>query len=159
MLVSRPDFGSGGRGFEPHPPSLITVRRDGVTRLVVLVGRWAIKIVRLDSTMGFVRSWLANESEWRRRRAQGVNAPIWTVVHLVAVYPRADEIGCWDPEDCPFPADGNEERKGSSWGRFGDRWLLVDFDRAWQQPRSLIGWLYYWNQDRLGRKWSKLPAG
>lgn len=134
----------------------LRVIRSGVTRVVVLVGPWAIKIVRLRSSMGFIRSWLANESEWRRRRAPGVNGPIATVVHLIAVYPRAEEIGRWDPEDCPFPVEGNEERKGSSWGRVDGRWLLVDFDRAWEERTWPVGWLYYWNQDRLGRKWAKL---
>lgn len=125
----------------------------GVTRWVLLIGPWAIKIPKN------FRGWLANQSEWRQRKRIDVARPKLTLVHFLVVFPRADEIGRWGPEDFVRRHEYSlEESKGSSWGKFGGVWMLIDYDRAWQHPRSLIAWPYYWNQERLSRKWSKLPT-
>lgn len=123
----------------------------GVTRWVLLVGPFAIKFPK------HIRGWMANQSEWRQRRREGVNSPICTLFHFVTLYWRAEMVGRWHTDECPFYADSNEERKGSSWGAVNGTWLLIDFDRAWRNPRSLVGGLYYGKQERLSRKWSKLP--
>lgn len=130
---------------------------EGVTRWVLCIGNVAIKFPKN------LRGWLANESEWRQRKRSDVNRPYISILHFIIIYPRASEVGDWDPEDCPHDVSiniehkSNEEKKGSSWGLFKDKWLLIDFDRAWERPRSLIGFFYYYNQERLYKKWSKLP--
>lgn len=109
--------------------------------------------------MGWVRGWLANRSEWQQRHRPDVARPIATFLHLAVVYPRADALApSCDQWQRTMVTVGYrpEEAKPSSWGRFGGGWRLVDFDRAWQYPRGWVGGLYYWNQERLGRKWSKL---
>ena len=148
-------------------------RHHGITRTVFVVGRWAIKVPSLRHRY-LLRGWLANRSEWKQRRRPDVARPIITLGHLVTVFPRAQEIGAWEPEDCPERAlwpsgldvdewdphqpcgHSTEEAKGSSWGRFGDRWLLIDYDRAWQDPRGAVGAAYYGRQERRARKWSTL---
>lgn len=132
----------------------LKVERNGVTRIVILAGPWAFKIAR-----GW-RGWLANQSEWRRRRAPQVNPPIATAVHFVAVYPRAElelaALPTWVYSD--KLGLNRDEQKWTSWGRVNGRLVLLDFDRAWEEPSWPLGRLYYWNQERLARKWSKLPS-
>lgn len=139
--------------------------RSGVTRLVIVTRRYVVKMPRFRSYA--VRGWLANRSEWQQRRRAGVAAPLVTVAHLLTLYRRADEVGNWDPELAPgfarvFRVDDDgtqqlnyEESKGSSWGRFGDRWLLIDYDRAWEEPRGLVGKIYYGRQERAARRWMR----
>lgn len=143
--------------------------RSGVTRYVLLAGLYAVKVPRPRrhrrrvprSGSSGVRGWLANRSEWRQRHRPGVNPPLLTVAHCVTVYRRADEVGTWHPgDDVPCrpaargPGHDAEEAKGSSWGRFGDRWLLIDYDRAWERPHGIVGALYYAREDRRGRRWA-----
>jgi hypothetical protein len=130
----------------------VTVRR-GVTRVVFVGRRWAVKMPSVGYAWG-VRGWLANRSEWRQRRRRGVARPVLTLGHVVLVMPVAERIGRWDSV-----AGEGDEAKPSSWGWFGDRgWLLVDFDRAWEQDdRGWVGGLYYGRQERLARRWSNLP--
>lgn len=155
----------------------------GVTRHVLLTQNYAIKIVRIRGAMGFVRAYLANQSEWHQRERPNINPPLGTILHLVTWYKRAIYVGDWEPEDAPWFAcniaatrsyllgrrtdiDGepqnHEERKGSAWGFFLERgemrWLLIDYDRAWAQPRrGILCRLYYANEERKARKWMNLP--
>lgn len=135
------------------------VVRSGITRWVILIGPVAIKVPRNDYA---VRGWLANRSEWKTRHRPEVNRPILTLGHVVTVYPRAERIAT--PDDAgPFGAsdrftyDGDEQ-KPANWGWFGDRWKLIDFDRSWDDPRGLVGALYFGRQERLARKWMRLDA-
>jgi hypothetical protein len=137
--------------------------RQGINRSVVLVGRWAVK---LPWGLGHspVRGWLSNRSEWRQRERSDVCPARWTLAHVVLVMPRADERGSLD--SCfglpPWLPGGEvydgDEAKPDSWGRFGNRWLLIDYDRSWEQhDRGLIGSLYWGHQERLARRWADLP--
>lgn len=134
-------------------------RHRGVTRTVFVGTRWAVKV---PSPHYVLRGWLANQSEWRQRRRAGVNRPVATVGHVATLYRAADRVGC-DADVGPFGRrdeftyDGDEE-KPSNWGVFDGEWRLIDFDRAWERPRGIVGRLYYANQARLARKWSRLPA-
>jgi hypothetical protein len=134
----------------------VRIARNGVTRLVVLAGPVAVKLPRLGNV---VRGWLANRSEWHQRGRDDVARPWLSVGHIALVMPRADEV-C-DDEYRREPSDGEvgrDEAKGSSWGRFGDRWLLIDFDRSWEPPRGLVGSLYFGRQERTARRWMRLPV-
>lgn len=163
------------------PDARFGINTSGVTRIVLLAGKYAIKVPYPRKPL---RGWLANRSEWIQRDRPDVNRPILTIGHLAAVYPRVLFQGTWDPENCPFQAVvpsglepdedwdphtpsgySREEAKGQSWGHGGQawghgtriRWCLIDWDRAWQHPRGWIGGLYYWKQERLSRKWAALP--
>ena len=134
----------------------------GVTRTAYRVGRWAVKV---PNRGWLVRGYLANQSEWRHRDRADVNAPVFHLLGLVAVYPLAETMDRGHSDHFEATVTpvlvhlgySQEEAKPSSWGRVGDRWLVIDFDEAWSVPRrGLIGRAYYWNQDRLGRKWSAM---
>jgi hypothetical protein len=129
----------------------------GVTRTVWRVGRWAVKV---PNRGWLVRGYLANQSEWHQRHRPDVNRPTATLFHLALVAPLADQLR--DPRDDQWHLERNaegysdEESKPQSWGLFGGRWLLLDFDQAWRQPRrGLVGRAYYGNQERLARKWMR----
>lgn len=133
--------------------------KTGVSRNVILTERYAIKYPKPVFFWPFIRGWLANQSEWRQRKRRRVARPVFTLFHFFVWYPRAKYIGLWPSWDAPDFTYGmsEEERKGSSWGNFSfHEWKLIDFDRAWENPRGVIGRVYYWRQERLGRKWSKL---
>jgi hypothetical protein len=150
--------------------------RKGITRIVFVGRRWAIKMPRrYDSRfwLWWVRGWLANQSEWRQRDRPDVARPVFTLFHIALVFPAAIEVGndkieggrivggpgpwltfeerCLSFEERDDHAD---EMKPSSWGRFADGWKIIDFDRAWHSNhRSLAGKLYYERQERMARRW------
>lgn len=130
----------------------------GVTRSVILTERLAIKLPWGQGHMP-LRGWMANRSEWHQRYRLDVNPPGASLLHLALVSRRistVDDWEQWDLEVMPwlvFCGYSAEEAKPSSWGLFNDRWLLIDYDRCWQHPRGLVGGIYYWNQERLARKW------
>lgn len=150
----------------------------GVTRSAWAFGRnWVIKVPNRGR---FLRGYLANQSEWHQRDRPDVARPLLSIFHLALIMPRAhttllthveqhgpavtSHIGTiLDPAAPTITEDGvdgyvGDEAKLCSWGLFWNGWRLIDYDRAWDPgQRSLItGRLYYWNQERLGRKWSKL---
>lgn len=123
----------------------------GITRTVLLVGPWAVKVPSARHRM-IVRGWLGNRSEWIQRWRSDVNPPLVTLGYLVNVYRRAD----WTGAGCEGLPDGydGDEAKPSSWGRFPSGWLLIDYDRAWQAPHGLVGRVYYGRQERMARRWA-----
>lgn len=138
---------------------------SGVTRTVHKVGPWAVK--RPGGWGGYrpaalLRGWLANRSEWKQRHRPDVARPRWTLFYIVQGYPigRLPDQYLFDLlvsgwlRACGYSA---EEAKPSSWAYF-DRPRLIDSDRAWQHPRGIIGAIYYGNQERLARKWMRLPS-
>lgn len=129
----------------------------GVSRTCLLVGPLAIKV---PARCHFVRGWLGNRSEFLQARGQRqhVLRPYFSVLHLALVSRRADAVGPAPALPAGVDIDG-DEGKPTSWGRFGEEWLLIDFDRAYDSPRGLVGALYWGNQERLARKWMKLPQG
>ncbi len=134
----------------------------GVTRTAYAIGPWACKVPSWRHRY-LLRGWLANRSEWKQRRRDDVVAPVLTVGYLVNVSPIVltwprHLWGEWDEQIRPwleFCGYSAEEAKPSSWGLFNGRWSLIDFDRCWAEPRGWVGGIYYWNQERLGRKWLK----
>lgn len=144
---------------------------QGVTRTVWRVGSWAVKVPGgLACKPGWrpvlwplVRGWLANRSEWQQRWRATVNRPVWTVGYVLQGYRVAELASLGDPEwharrvfleDLHLYSD--EELKHTSWGKVDGHWVLLDFDRCWEPPRGWVGGVYWWRQERLGRKWSKL---
>lgn len=132
----------------------------GVTRTVYRCGRWAVKVPGGQGRR-LVRGWLANQSEWRQRHRADVARPWLTLAHVVLVMPVADRAAddtWWEEHARPWlTAAGysDEESKSSSWGLFGRRWLLVDFDRASDHPRTAAAAVYYWLQERPYRRMAR----
>lgn len=126
-------------------------RERGITRTVFVGRRWAVKVPSLHYRKP-VRGWLANQSEWRQRHRRQVCRPVATLAHVALVMPAADRIGTAS-EHGPWVGLEPDEGKPSSWGRFGHRWLLVDYDRAWEPPHGLVGAVYYGLQERRARRW------
>lgn len=145
--------------------------RRGVTRVVFVGKRYAVKVPRIPwgaegwrithGPFGWIlRGWLANRSEWRQRARGDVARPLCTIAHVALVVPSAEVLL---EEDLPgelalmLNAYRGDEAKSSSWGRLGNRWVLIDFDRAWEQgDRGIVGGLYYGWQERRARKWARL---
>lgn len=138
----------------------------GVTRVVILISRYAIKLPRrydfFDVPSRFrlwwVRGWLANRSEWKQRRRGNVNPPLFTLGYLISIYRRADSIpayGWWDHLVYGQLVEilGWEEAKADSWGLFGDEYKLIDYDKADEHPRGIVGDIYYGRQERWFKRW------
>lgn len=128
----------------------------GVTRTVVVGRHYAVKVPSVRHRY-VIRGWLANRSEWKQRRRLDIVRPVLTLGHLALVYPTADGLMSereWSLQRHVLIRDGysHEEAKASSWGRFGGRWLLLDFDRAWQPPLGIIGGLYFGHEERLAAR-------
>lgn len=117
------------------------VIRSGVTRTVILVGRWAVKVpsLRGGSTGGWLHSFcqgiLANQSERAWHDFEGWDGLVAPVLHswlggIVQVYPRCEPIEDVDdywahaqPEMIPDPGD----RKACNYGRLDGRVVRVDY--------------------------------
>lgn len=143
----------------------------GVTRVVFVGERYVVKVPRIpwgaegwrmtNGPFGWIlRGWLANRSEWRQRARGDVVRPFCTIAHVALVMPKAEVLL---EEDVPgdlalmLSAYRGDEAKPSSWGRLKGRWVLVDYDRAWEQgDRGWIGGLYYARQERRARRWARL---
>ncbi len=134
----------------------------GVTRSVLVTRRVAVKVPSVKNRR-VLRGWLANRSEWKQRRRPDVARPLVTFGHVAVVFRAADAVPSertWSMQRHVLIRDGysREEAKASSWGRFGGAWRLIDFDRAWHHPRGVVGGLYFGREERLARKWSRLPT-
>jgi hypothetical protein len=150
----------------------IRLVKHGVTRAVLLIGRYAIKVPKRDR---FVRGWLANRSEWRLGQHPRVNTPLITIGHFVLVFERADAVADDRIFGGPWEELEGDDGKSDSWGMFknlieDDResrhpcfrdhpgWRLIDFEEAYHPPWGLVGGLYYGVLERYRAwKWSRLP--
>lgn len=130
----------------------------GVTRTVLVTRRWAIKVPTTKYPRNWIRGYLANQSEWRQRDRPGVNRPLCTLAHLVVVHPAADVVGHREWGHGPWVGRDGDDAKPCSWGRFGGAWRLIDFDRAWVDPRGIVGPAYYAIQEWRARRWMRLPT-
>lgn len=117
----------------------------GVTRVVLLVGRWAIKVPRVIPGQGmwsWTRGVQANlsEAEWSGfEEWQGRVAPVrWSLLGgLVNVYPRCDPVVGWTREQIEArrlplgPCDPNPGNVGWLDGEL----VWVDYDQSWNDCR------------------------
>ena len=134
-------------------------RIHGITRTVLVTDNYAIKVPSLHHRL-LVRGWLANRSEWKQSWRTDVHPPLYTLGHVVTVYRAALTLDGLDSSTAPWqdipPRYTGDEAKRSSWGVVAGRLALIDYDRAWEDPRGIIGGVYYWRQERLARKWARL---
>lgn len=113
-------------------------RKQGISRSVYLVGRWAIKVPRLRGqgrlSWRVARAVIANDSEADWKDAPGV-APVlrlW-LGGLVAVYPRCDP---WpDGPEPDYDAIGEgwmpRDRKPQNIGLLNGEPVWLDYDGSW----------------------------
>lgn len=142
----------------------------GVTRTVYEIRGRAVKVpwgLAGYRPKAIVRGILANRSEWQQRDDVNVHAPLRTLAYVVNVYPVAEVVPrgrwwIWDVREsiwAEFMGYTPEEAKPSSWGCVNGRWALIDYDRCWDDPKGWLGAIYYWDEERLARKWARLPDG
>jgi hypothetical protein len=119
------------------PPNL-KISRRGVTRLVLLVGPWAIKAPRLNSWRQFLWGLLANlqEAEWSRTRWPQLCPVLWSIPGgLLLVMRRAheltaDEFAAFDVDAFRGSVPGATlpvENKRDSFGWLNGRVVAVDY--------------------------------
>lgn len=128
----------------------IKVCRRGITRTVLLVGRWAIKVPTIRGlgdrsqkgarVASFARGVLANQSERDWSCFEGVNSVVWTWHCIINVYRRAEPVEI-DEETFDFEALCPEwkiigDRKSENLGVVDGRIVWVDFDCSWNGIRG-----------------------
>lgn len=124
--------------------------RRGVTRTVLLIGRWAIKVPTIrglgDPKMkgarcaSFARGVLANRSELEWSGTEGVNPVVWSWRCVINVYRRAEPVIVVD-ETFDFDAICPEwkiigDRKSENIGLVDGRIVWLDFDLSWNGVRG-----------------------
>jgi hypothetical protein len=125
--------------------------RGGLTRTVILIGPWAIKVptVRYGLSM-WCRGVLANASEREWSSVDGVNPVLWSLGSLVNVYRRADRVGPewvgrkhadYDPAKYDALTPGfvpAGDRQPDNLGIVRGRVVWVDYDSSWNGPRCPV---------------------
>lgn len=126
-------------------PGRIQIRR-GVTRTVLLIGRWAIKVPSLcthdqglkGALWSFCRGVSANQSEaeWSGYH-EGLCPVVFTAAGLLNVYPRCQPVE-QDLADADYDAigfAGPTDRKPANVGILNGRRVWLDYDMNWNdQP-------------------------
>lgn len=123
--------------------------RRGITRTVLLVGRWAIKFPSLrahgDGIRGVLWSWTrgvqANLSECDWAGSPGICPVSWSLAGLVNIYPRCDPV----IEDLPeqdyrsIGFLGPVDPKPHNVGMLNGRLVWIDYDMSWNDCRRCNG--------------------
>lgn len=131
------------------------VKRNGVTRLVILTERWALKIPKVEKDSRFflrgVRGWIANRSEWRQRNRPDVARPRFTFLHLVLVMPRARFTGAeWEAfaPICIGPTVRDQVRAVPFWLEDDPRWeSTTEEDLLHRDERKPCSWGWFGEHD------------
>lgn len=122
----------------------LTVRR-GITRTVLLVGRWAIKLPSLRPhghglagvLWSFSRGVLANQSERDFSGQPGLCPVRWSFAGLVNVYPRCEPVDreLTDDEYAAIGFAGPVDKKPPNVGLLDGQLVWLDYDQNWNdQP-------------------------
>jgi len=112
--------------------------KRGLTRTVLLIGRWAVKVPSFRShgqglsgvLWSFCRGVLANHSEILWAEEPGVCPLKWSVAGLINVYPRCGPV-TWDPDYDAIGFTGPTDRKRANVGMLDGRMVWVDYDMNW----------------------------
>jgi len=112
----------------------------GVTRVVLLAGRWAVKVPSLGAHRQGLRGVLwsltrgiqANLSECEWSGSPGTCPVLWSAAGLVNVYPRCEPVidgfeVDWDSIGFLAPVDRKPENVGWLRGAL----VLLDYDMSW----------------------------
>ena len=118
----------------------VTVRR-GITRTVLLVGRWAVKVPSLRShghglagvLWSFCRGILANQSEAEWSGQPGLCPKVWAFAGLISVYPRCEPVTreVQAEEYAAIGWAGPTDKKPANLGLLDGRMVWVDYDMNW----------------------------
>jgi len=122
----------------------LAVRR-GITRTVVLIGCWAVKLPSLRShghglagvLWSFSRGVLANQSERDWASEPGVCPVHWSFAGLVNIYPRCTPVDreLADEEYAAIGFAGPTDKKPPNVGYLEGRMVWLDYDQNWNdQP-------------------------
>ena len=119
--------------------------RRGITRTVLLTGRWAVKVPSLrahdDGLRGvlgsFARGVLANLSETDWSGSPGVCPVRWSFLGLVNVYRRCEPV-TWEPTEEEYRQIGflgPVDPKPHNVGLLNDRLVWIDYDMSFNDCR------------------------
>jgi len=117
----------------------------GITRTVLLIGRWAVKVPSFraygDGLRGVVwsitRGIQANLSEITWTGSPGVCPVVWSLAGLVNLYPRCQPV-LTEPTEEEYSATGilgPTDRKPSNVGWLKGRLVWIDYDMSWNDCR------------------------
>jgi hypothetical protein len=115
--------------------------RRGITRTVLLVHRWAIKVPSMRShdaglrgvVWSIARGLCANLSEQEWSGSPGTCPVLWSWAGIVNVYPRCQPV-THDLTDAEYDAVGllgPGDRKPQNMGWLDGRLVWVDYDMNW----------------------------
>lgn len=153
---------------------------SGSTRHVYRIGKYAVKVPNLNKRPTrwrgmFLRGVLANRSEWKQRKRHDVVRPLATLFWIIQVYPKVDPIpdiswNFWDKtvrKDLIEAGYSKEESKPSSWcfgpnipvlssrASLPPRYLLIDYDRCWDEPMGWLGKYQEWRDEWIYSRYMK----
>ena len=117
----------------------------GISRTVLLIGPWAVKLPSLrsngDGVTGVMwsvtRGIQANLSEQSWSGSPGVCPVAWSAAGLVNIYPRCQPV-THEPSEQEYEAIGAlgpVDRKPQNVGWLGGRLVWVDYDMSWNDCR------------------------
>lgn len=123
--------------------------RRGLTRTVLLIGRWAVKVPSIrahgDGVSGMLWSWTrgvqANLSECQWSSSPGTCPVRWSLAGLVNIYPRCDAVTGELTEDeyQGIGFLGPVDPKSSNVGLLDGRLVWIDYDMSWNDCRRCGG--------------------
>lgn len=109
---------------------VVSVSTDGITRIVVLVGRWAIKLPRWNYGWGkFVEGVTNNRSEWaywRKTKSNEVCPTLFSFWGLFNIMPRVRICESKEEIEC-IPLDDWLDRKPDNLGHYKEKIVWVDY--------------------------------
>lgn len=120
--------------------------RRGVTRIVLVTKKYAIKVPRLYDCKGhkawsFVRGWAANMSEWDWTNYEG--AEVCPVIKsyfgsLINVYPKC-RVATEEEAELNYPKmrfKTPSDTKASNFGWYKGKFVWLDYDMNWNDCRK-----------------------
>lgn len=112
--------------------------RSGLTRHVLLAGRWAVKVPRVDRGVeGFARGILANASEAMWSGDDGFCPVLLSIGGLVNVYPRCEPVDEFDGDYATIASTRPPtDPKPHNLGRLDGQIVWVDYDLSWNDCRE-----------------------
>lgn len=113
------------------------ISQDGITRVVILIGRWAIKIPRVNYGWGkFVEGIENNRSErkyWKESKSNEVCPTLFSLWGLLNIMPRVRVCETKEEIEC-IPLDDWLDRKPDNLGYLNGKVVWIDYPYHGTRP-------------------------